>query len=142
MNLFPQTAEPILVDQRNYEYSVIPDVRRVNALEIFSVDEVVTIAPTTNELIRYEPFYSYRHSTVRERKQTFWMANRRQSGRRDDEGTEIYLSMVISPPAPFVRTPTPSPCAPLAPIAICRRACPATRTVISNSKAAPPSRES
>ncbi len=94
VNLFPQTAEPILVDQRNYEYSVIPDVRRVNALEIFSVDEVVTITPTTNELIKYEPFYSYRHSTVRERKQTFWMANRRQSGRRDDEGTEIYLSMV------------------------------------------------
>jgi len=94
VNLFPQTAEPILVDQRNYEYSVIPDVRRVNALEIFSVDEVVTITPTTNELIKYEPFYSYRHSTVRERKQTFWMANRRPSGRRDDEGTEIYLSMV------------------------------------------------
>jgi type VI secretion system protein ImpG len=94
VNLFPQTAEPILVDQRNYEYSVIPDVRRVNALEIFSVDEVVTITPTTNELIKYEPFYSYRHSTVRERKQTFWMANRRQSGRRDDDGTEIYLSMV------------------------------------------------
>jgi type VI secretion system protein ImpG len=94
VNLFPQTAEPILVDQRNYEYSVIPDVRRVNALEIFSVDEVVTITPNTNELIRYEPFYSYRHSTVRESKQTFWMANRRQSGRRDDDGTEIYLSMV------------------------------------------------
>ena len=41
VNLFPQTAEPILLDQRRYEYPVIPDVRRQNALEIFSVDQVV-----------------------------------------------------------------------------------------------------
>jgi type VI secretion system protein ImpG len=94
VNLFPQTAEPILVDQRSYEYPVIPDVRRANALEIFSVDEVVTIAPATHELIRYEPFYSFGHSAAGERRQTFWLANRRQSARRDDDSTEIFLSMV------------------------------------------------
>jgi type VI secretion system protein ImpG len=94
VNLFQQTAEPILLDQRKYEYQVTPDVRRPNALEVFSVDEVMSIDPASHELIRYEPFYSYRHSTVRERKETFWLASRRPSGRRDDEGTEVYLSMV------------------------------------------------
>ena len=31
VNLFKQTAEPILLDQRRYEYPVIPDVRRQHA---------------------------------------------------------------------------------------------------------------
>ena len=35
INLFPLTAEPILVDQTRYEYPVVPDARRRNALEIF-----------------------------------------------------------------------------------------------------------
>lgn len=94
INLFHQTAEPILLNQRNYEYPVIPDVRRSNSLEIFSVDEVLSIDPVSHELIRYEPFYSYRHSALREKKENFWLANRRSSGKQDDDGTEIYLSIV------------------------------------------------
>ncbi|HUS06615.1 MAG TPA: type VI secretion system baseplate subunit TssF [Bryobacteraceae bacterium] len=94
INLFPQTAEPILVDQRKFEYPVVPDVRRPQATEIFSIDEVVSIDPHSREMMNFEPFYSYRHATSREKKQTFWIANRRPSGRRNDEGTEIYLSLV------------------------------------------------
>lgn len=94
VNLFPQTAEPILLDQRKYEYPVIPDVRRPNAVEIFSVDEVVSVNPQSREVLQYEPFYSYRHATLRDKKQTFWLSSRRQSSRRGDEGTEITLSMV------------------------------------------------
>jgi type VI secretion system protein ImpG len=94
INLFHQTAEPILLDQKRFEYPIIPDVRRPNATEIFSVDEVVSIDPGSRETMRYEPFYSYRHATSRERKQTFWIANRRPSGRRNDEGTEMTLTLV------------------------------------------------
>jgi type VI secretion system protein ImpG len=94
VNLFPQTAEPILLDQRRYEYPLVPDVRRPNAIEVFSVDEVVAINPDSHELMTFEPFYSYRHAPIRETKQTFWLAHRRPSGRRNDEGTEITISMV------------------------------------------------
>jgi type VI secretion system protein ImpG len=94
VNLFAQTAEPILLDQRRYEYSVIPDVRRPQATEVFSVDEVVTINPQSNEVVRFEPFYSYRHATLRDKKQTFWLAHRRPSGRAGDEGTEVSISLV------------------------------------------------
>jgi type VI secretion system protein ImpG len=94
VNLFELTAEPILLDQRKFEYPIIPDVRRRAATEIFSVDEVVSIDPQTREVQRYEPFYSYRHATIREKKQTFWIANRRQSNRRNDEGTEMTLTLV------------------------------------------------
>ncbi len=92
INLFPLTAEPILMDQTRYEYPVVPDARRRNALEIFSVDQVLSSNPQTQEVTYYEPFFSYRHGTAREKEQMFWNATRRQSGRPNDEGTEIWLS--------------------------------------------------
>ncbi|HEX5432221.1 MAG TPA: type VI secretion system baseplate subunit TssF [Bryobacteraceae bacterium] len=94
VNLFAQTAEPILLDQKRYEYPVIPDVRRPHATEVFSVDEVVSIHPQSNEVLRFEPFYSYRHATLRGKKQTFWLAHRRASAKSGDEGTEVSLSLV------------------------------------------------
>lgn len=102
VNLFEQTAEPILLDQRKFEYPIIPDVRRPNSTEVFSVDEVVTIDPRTQETLRYEPFYSYRHATVRDKKQTFWIANRRPSGRRNDDGTEMTLTLVDLSSRPLI----------------------------------------
>lgn len=94
VNLFMQTAEPILLDQRKYEYSVVPDVRRPQATEIFSIDEVLSINPQTNEVQRFEPFYSFRHGTQRDKKQTFWLAHRRPSGKANDEGTEVSVTLV------------------------------------------------
>ncbi len=94
INLFNHTAEPILVDQLRHEYPVIPDVRRRHALEVFSIDEVVSANPQTQEVTTFDPFYSYRHAMARDRKQTFWHATRRASARRGDEGTDVYLSLV------------------------------------------------
>jgi type VI secretion system protein ImpG len=94
VNLFEQTAEPILLTQRRFEYPIVPDIRRPNATEIFSVDKVVSVSPDQQEPVVFEPFYSYRHRSAAARGQTFWMASRRASGRRDDEGTEMVLSLV------------------------------------------------
>ncbi|HVO98280.1 MAG TPA: type VI secretion system baseplate subunit TssF [Bryobacteraceae bacterium] len=94
VNLFGQTAEPILLDQRRYEYQVVPDVRRPMATEIFSIDEVVSIDPQSNDVQRFEPFYSFRHATQKDKRQTFWLAHRRKSARANDEGTEMSISLV------------------------------------------------
>jgi len=94
VNLFMQTAEPILLDQRKYEYPVVPDVRRPQATEVFSIDEVLSINPQTNEVQRFEPFYSFRHGTQRDKKQTFWLAHRRPSSKTNDEGTEVSITLV------------------------------------------------
>jgi type VI secretion system protein ImpG len=91
INLFDQTAEPILLNQRKHEYPIVPDVRRPNAVEVFSIDGVVILNPQTREIIPFEPFYSFRHA--REKQDTFWLANRRPSSRPNDEGTEVYLSL-------------------------------------------------
>jgi type VI secretion system protein ImpG len=95
VNLFPQTAEPILLDQRKYEYPVIPDVRRPLAMEVFSVDQVSSLKFQDREITEYEPFYSFRHCPSSKRKQrTFWIANRRPSARPNDDGAEIELALV------------------------------------------------
>jgi type VI secretion system protein ImpG len=95
VNLFPQTAEPILLDQQKYEYPVVPDVRRPMAMEVFSVDQVSSLRPQQKEIAEYQPFYSFRHSTRREgQQQTFWIGNRRPSVRANDDGSEIELALV------------------------------------------------
>ncbi|MBL0158456.1 MAG: type VI secretion system baseplate subunit TssF [Bryobacterales bacterium] len=94
VNLFQQTAEPILLTQRRFEYPIEPDIRRPNALEIFSVDEVLSVRPGVSAPLYYEPLYSFRQSTVESGGKTFWLASRKLSGIRDDDGTDIYLSLV------------------------------------------------
>ncbi|HTT60513.1 MAG TPA: type VI secretion system baseplate subunit TssF [Bryobacteraceae bacterium] len=93
-NLFPQTAEPILLDQQRYEYPIIPDARRPLAMEVFSVDYVASLRAQHSEMVEYQPFYSFRHSTQRDKQQTFWVANRRPSVRPNDNGTELDLALV------------------------------------------------
>jgi type VI secretion system protein ImpG len=94
INLFAQTAEPIMLTQRRSEYPLVPDARRRMSTEIFSIEDVVSSDPATHELIHYEPFYSYRHRTLMEKDQTFWYSTRRPSSRRGDEGSEVSLFLV------------------------------------------------
>jgi len=94
VNLFRQTAEPILLDHTKYEYQVVPDVTRRRATEVFEVTEVLSANPQTQEVLRFEPLYSFRHGMGRQKVQMFWRPARRSSGYRDDEGTEVFLSLV------------------------------------------------
>jgi type VI secretion system protein ImpG len=93
INLFPQTAEPILVDHSRPEYPVVPDATRRHSMEVFSVEEVLTTDPRTQEVVRYEPFYSLRHAG-RTPAQRYWQAARRLSGRRNGPASEIFLSLI------------------------------------------------
>lgn len=96
INLFRHTAEPILLDQTRTEYLIVPDARRRRALEIFSIDEVISPDRRTNQILKFEPFYRFRHSVARHSNghQGFWHARREPSARPDDEGTEVYISFL------------------------------------------------
>ena len=94
INLFSQTAEPIMLTERRSEYPVVPDARRRMGTEIFSIEDVVSSDPITHELTHYEPFYAYRHRTLREKNQTFWYSTRRPASRKGDEGSEVSLFLV------------------------------------------------
>ena len=94
VNLFPHTAEPILLSHTRAEYPVVPDVNRRTAMEVFQVEEVVSANTQTQEVVKFEPFFSFRHQSRRDPVQAFWHASRRPSGVRDDPGTEVFLSLV------------------------------------------------
>lgn len=94
VNLFTQVAEPIQLSQRKYEYPITPDVRRPYATEVYSVDEVSCINTANQQTTTFEPFYSLRHSTLGRDQKCFWTARRRPSSRPNDEGTDMFLSLV------------------------------------------------
>lgn len=103
INLFSRTSDPIYLSNRKYEYQVIPDVHRQMTTEVYSIDEVVTTDPRTNTTREFSPFYSLKHAYGEEMEKTFWYAVRRASQRPEDDGTEVYLSMVdmnFNPSAP------------------------------------------
>ena len=88
VNLFPQTAEPVLLTQRSAEYLVVPDARRRLTTEAYAVEEVVGVTAGAATAVPYEPFYSARHAAD---VPVYWRASRRP-GTRPDGGTDLYLS--------------------------------------------------
>lgn len=96
VNLFSHTTEPIRLDQTRTEYLIVPEARRRRAMEIFSIEEVISPDPETHEVLKFEPFYRFRHSATRhhERPRGFWHSRRQASTRRDDEGTDVYISFL------------------------------------------------
>lgn len=93
-NLFRQVAEPIRLTQLQPEYRVIPDVRRQDVMEVYSVEAVTSVAKGGDKVTSYEPFYSYRHGFEKGQAPAFWYMSRRPSARKDDDGTDAYLSLV------------------------------------------------
>lgn len=94
VNLFPQTAEPILHDQTSYDYPVIADVRRRETVDVFSVDSVSAASPRTHDSVAYEPFYSFRHGNARTKDQVFWHVSRRELEGKLAGTTPVWLSLV------------------------------------------------
>lgn len=93
VNLFQRTAEPIRVSHRKSEYRVIADQHRQLSTEVYSIDSVTSMASYQSRPKTYHPFYSVRHGG-HARDETFWYAHRRPSFRKDDNGTEVFLSLV------------------------------------------------
>ncbi len=96
VNLFKRIAEPMRVDHRLARYHVIPDLRRRLATEIYSIDRVAaSSASNPEDTVEYKPLYSLRHHADDDHSRgrgAYWLMHRVPSGRKGDEGTEIYLS--------------------------------------------------
>jgi type VI secretion system protein ImpG len=61
---------------------------------VYSVNSVSSAVRDSQEEKIFEPFYSLRHSRDESAK-CLWLAHRRPSFRKgDDNGTEVYLSLV------------------------------------------------
>jgi len=107
VNLFSKVAEPIALTGQQNEYQVVPDVHRQMATEVYSIDSVTSADPYLQESRDFEPFYSYKQANQELSDRAFWYATRRPSSRKDDPGTEVFLSLVdlkFSPHVPPVDT--------------------------------------
>ena len=96
VNLFSKIAEPIRVEQRKTEYQVAPDFRKRESTEVYSVDRVTaSTTATPDEQYEYRPFYSMRHHLSGDEshsRRAYWHIQRRPSGKKGDNGTEVFLS--------------------------------------------------
>lgn len=99
VNLFPQLAEPIRADHRTSEYRVVPDSRRQDALEVYSIERVL-FAGTDGERAREAlPFYSLQHADAsqgrtEDRSGEVWWTTQHRPSDTGEGGTETYLSLV------------------------------------------------
>ena len=94
INLFQRTAEPIRLDHSHVEYRVVPDERRPRTTEVYSIDKVSSVQRGATTPTVFEPFYSFKHSFERHKRHTFWHSTRRPSERKDDPGTEVFVTLV------------------------------------------------
>lgn len=111
VNLFRKIAEPIRLERRLSEYRVIPDMRRQEASEVYYIDRVVSTSPAQpGRTLEIRPLYSVRHHMEEgDAPGCFWHMSRRLSGKKGDNGTEVYLSFAdpdFNPSTPGVETLT------------------------------------
>jgi type VI secretion system protein ImpG len=96
VNLFNRIAEPVRVEHFKTSYHVMPDIRRRQATEIYSIDKVVaSSASSPGKEVEFKPLYSLGHSVDDEYsrgRRAYWHMHRLPSGKKGDKGTEIYLS--------------------------------------------------
>ena len=100
VNLFDKVIEPVPLTQTRAEYKTVADVAYPDGFEVYSVNSVTGVDPTSREDVEYQPFYSFHHAESKSEHSSFWYASRRQShrkkqnGRDDDKGSEVFLTMV------------------------------------------------
>jgi type VI secretion system protein ImpG len=94
VNLFEQTAEPIGLDQTRYEHQVIPNVRRRDDVEVFSLDRVTAAKPGTGTTTDLEPFYGFRHGAAERNQTVYWQASRRAPHGKRTSADEVFLTLV------------------------------------------------
>lgn len=96
VNLFRQQSEPLSLEHQRDTHRVVPDIRRTRGLEIYDINSVTKIdsSETATSSTEYRPFYSVNHSSTEDQVVRFWFSKRKPSLLRNDEGTEVFLSVV------------------------------------------------
>ncbi len=109
INLFKQQAEPIRLSQELHEYRIVPDVRRPQGLEVYSVDWVKKFTRTqeSSEVTEFHPAYSVRHGLHDDDRGHYWYLQRHPSALPGDAGSDVHISLVdrdMNPATPMVES--------------------------------------
>ena len=93
VNIFPKVSEPILADQRHYEYLLVADRQRESTTEVHSIVSVIASDPNAERPV-YVPSFSALGHIHAEQGACYWSARREHSLRKDISGTDMFLSFV------------------------------------------------
>jgi len=96
VNIFSHSADPIPLTHTQYSYQIVPDVRRSDGMEVYSVDEVTATDPGGNST-RYRPFYGIQHSQHHASQSAFWFIRRRdivEGEHRNEQASEVDITLV------------------------------------------------
>lgn len=96
VNLFEQSADPIPLSHTEYDYHIVPDARRTDGLEIYSIDAVGASDSAGNHT-PYRPFYGIQHSQYNTEQSAFWFSKRRyviEGEHRNEQASEQDISLV------------------------------------------------
>jgi type VI secretion system protein ImpG len=95
VNLFSRTAEPVQITNEKTEYQVVPDIRRQDATEIFSIDRVASLPIAKGGEKEFRPYYSLSHhlaGSEGKKGDVYWHMRRLLSGRYGDDGTDVNIA--------------------------------------------------
>ncbi len=96
INLFEHKADPIKVDHTQTEYQIIPDIRRPQGLEVYSVNNVIA-ANSDGSQTPFAPLYGLKHEHLNFTHEAFWFAARRSAKlgvQTRDDATDMFLTLV------------------------------------------------
>ncbi|HKE46315.1 MAG TPA: type VI secretion system baseplate subunit TssF [Steroidobacteraceae bacterium] len=106
VNLFPRPIDRVHLAPYDTEHHLVPDRNRPMDFEIFSVQKMMGIGASDENLIEILPFYSVSHRTAThderafytiQRQQRLYSARQQQSGARTSYiGTECFVSIADS----------------------------------------------
>ncbi len=96
VNLFEHRTDPIKLDHTTTEYQIIPDARRPEGYEIYSVEKV-TASTSSGNKDEYLPLYGTNHEKQDSENHAYWFTQRRNAKLGNylrDEGSDVFLSLV------------------------------------------------
>ncbi|MGJ7530157.1 type VI secretion system baseplate subunit TssF [Variovorax sp. GB1P17] len=93
VNLFARVSEPLVMDQRHYEYLLVPDRQRDAFTEVHSIVSVVASDPDADKPVDVPGFAALGHIDADDGA-VFWSSRRAHCLRENIPGTDVFLSFV------------------------------------------------
>ncbi|MEY4652420.1 MAG: hypothetical protein RI884_1001 [Pseudomonadota bacterium] len=94
VNLFEQTSEPVVIDHRQHEYLLRPDLQRDAVTEVHSVQAVIASDPQADRPSEIPSVYAEPDPQGAGDADLFWTLRRETSLRRDIAGTDVFIGFV------------------------------------------------
>ena len=94
VNLFPKVTEPLHLDYKQVEYCLVPDFRRYNSTEIYTIEKMVAVEPKGNDEMVIPEFFSCTHNAEDVKSGIFWKSKRKKSYMKDATGEDVNISFI------------------------------------------------